>query len=64
VLSCFADLLSSKEPQKVEAALKAADSLVRTQPSDLSEVQRCETWITELHSQHDIGVSVLGCLMP
>ena len=32
------DLLSSKEPQKVEVALRAAESLVRARHSDLHEV--------------------------
>ena len=35
------DLLNSKEPQKVEVALKTAEPLVRSQPADLREVSAC-----------------------
>ena len=34
------DLLSTKEPQKMEVALSTAESLIRSEPHDLSEVHR------------------------
>ena len=34
------DLLATKEPQKVEVALRAAESLIRSQLSDLEEVYK------------------------
>ena len=35
----FADLLATKEPHRVEVALRAAESLIRSQLSDLKEVR-------------------------
>ncbi len=35
----FLDLLSSKEPQKVEVAVETAEALIRSQPYDLKEVR-------------------------
>ncbi len=35
---CISDLLSTKEPRKIEVALKVAEDLVRSKPSDLKEV--------------------------
>ena len=34
------DLLATKEPQKVEVALRASESLIRSQLSDLEEVYK------------------------